>query len=432
MPFEQSIDKGERHVIARRHEATRNTLNCGNGGRIYRRKDSVENLLTIPYGPLITLILLRRHNHLMAVAATLNSTSSPVSLLPCTGGLVSAPALGPVVAGTSLRAPPPSRKSLSTKSERIRRQSPSQVRRETAWDQKNPTPSTNHVSFEQTHCLLGRATMRYSSHLKDGKMLYGHRCGNAYFRRMLSVGNVASRNHKLGSYQDSKSSHVGGEEKREQREEEEREREREIRRTTTPTQPVVSLTIVRYAQHSSANGRGWLREYVPPELRDLVNAKLQAGGSVLIGVVLALTNITRRCLQLQAVNLWVSGGEDGMYFEDPPLRRLKARKGVLALSIANERAGSQRLAHPIRRNTGRAGLIKIFLEPGYTKSTTGRCHEICRAMIRAINLPASMAFELCYDGARHAQVSTAFISSGVQKVAAPRKQLLRASSGQRP
>lgn len=93
-----------------------------------------------------------------AVAATLNSTSSPVSLLPCTGGLVSAPALGPVVAGTSLRAPP-SRKSLSTKSERIRRQSPSQVRRETAWDQKNPTPSTNHVSFEQTHCLLGRATM---------------------------------------------------------------------------------------------------------------------------------------------------------------------------------------------------------------------------------------------------------------------------------
>lgn len=94
-----------------------------------------------------------------AVAATLNSTSSPVSLLPCTGGLVSAPALGPVVAGTSLRAPPPSRKSLSTKSERIRRQSPSQVRRETAWDQKNPTPSTNHVSFEQTHCLLGRATM---------------------------------------------------------------------------------------------------------------------------------------------------------------------------------------------------------------------------------------------------------------------------------
>lgn len=34
------------------------------------------------------------------------------------------------------------------------------------------------------------------------------------------------------------------------------------------------------------------------------------------------------------------------------------------------------LAHPIRRNTGRAGLIKIFLEPGYTKSTTGRCHEM--------------------------------------------------------
>lgn len=92
-----------------------------------------------------------------AVAATLNSTSSPASL-PCTGGLVSAPALGPVVAGTSLHTPP-SRKSLSTKSEQIRQQSPSQVRRETAWDQKNPTPSTNHVSFEQTHCLLDRVTM---------------------------------------------------------------------------------------------------------------------------------------------------------------------------------------------------------------------------------------------------------------------------------
>lgn len=93
-----------------------------------------------------------------AVAATLNSTSSPASLLPCTGGLVSAPALGPVVAGTSLHTPP-SRESLSTKSEQIRQQSPSQVRRETAWDQKNPTPSTNHVSFEQTHCLLDRVTM---------------------------------------------------------------------------------------------------------------------------------------------------------------------------------------------------------------------------------------------------------------------------------
>lgn len=88
-----------------------------------------------------------------AVAATLGSTSSPASLLPCTGGLVSAPALGPVVAGTSLYTPP-LQKSLSTKSERIRRQSPSQVRRRTAWDQKNPIPTTNHVSFGQTHCGL--------------------------------------------------------------------------------------------------------------------------------------------------------------------------------------------------------------------------------------------------------------------------------------
>ncbi|EFN88931.1 hypothetical protein EAI_10876 [Harpegnathos saltator] len=94
-----------------------------------------------------------------AVAATLGSTSSPASRLPCTGGLVSAPALGPVVAGTSLYTPPP-QKSLSTKSERIRRQSPSQVRRRTAWDQKNPIPTTNHVSFGQTHCgLWGKATM---------------------------------------------------------------------------------------------------------------------------------------------------------------------------------------------------------------------------------------------------------------------------------
>lgn len=88
----------------------------------------------------------------------LNSISSPASRLPCTGGLVSAPALGPVVAGTAFHAPP-SRVSLSTKSERIRRQSPSQIRREIAWDQKNPTPSTNHVSLEQTHCLSGRVTM---------------------------------------------------------------------------------------------------------------------------------------------------------------------------------------------------------------------------------------------------------------------------------
>lgn len=50
-------------------------------------------------------------------------------------------------------------------------------------------------------------------------------------------------------------------------------------------------------------------------------------------------------------------------------------------------------------------------------------------MIRVINLPAPMAFELCYDGAGYAQVSTTFILSGVQKVAAPRKQLPRASSG---
>jgi len=93
-----------------------------------------------------------------AVAATLNSTSSPVSLLPCTGGLVSAPALGPVVAGTSLCAPL-SRKSLSTRSERIGRQSPSQVRQETALDEKKPTPLTNHVSVEQTHRVSGRASM---------------------------------------------------------------------------------------------------------------------------------------------------------------------------------------------------------------------------------------------------------------------------------
>ncbi len=50
-------------------------------------------------------------------------------------------------------------------------------------------------------------------------------------------------------------------------------------------------------------------------------------------------------------------------------------------------------------------------------------------MIRVINLPAPMAFELCYDGAGYAQVSITFILNGVQKVAAPRKQLPRASSG---
>lgn len=31
-----------------------------------------------------------------------------------------------------------------------------------------------------------------------------------------------------------------------------------------------------------------------------------------------------------------------VYPEDPPLRRLRGRKGVLALSVASERAGSQR------------------------------------------------------------------------------------------
>lgn len=31
-----------------------------------------------------------------------------------------------------------------------------------------------------------------------------------------------------------------------------------------------------------------------------------------------------------------------VYLEDPPLRRLRGRKGVLALSVASKRAGSQR------------------------------------------------------------------------------------------
>ncbi|KYM78847.1 hypothetical protein ALC53_10718 [Atta colombica] len=255
---------------------------------------------------------------LKAVAATLNSISSPASLLPCTGGLVSAPALGPVVAGTSLRTPP-SWKSLSTKSEQIRQQSPSQVQSETAWDQKNPTPSTNHVSFEQIHCLLDRVTIRLpaSNRISDGMLKY-------FFGRMMRF---------------------------------------------------------------------------------------------------------KRCLQLQAVNLWVSGGEDGMEctLEDPPLRKLKGGKGLLALSITSKRAGSQ--LHPIRRNIGRAGLIKIFLESDYTNVSWPRLRDACRAMIRVINLPAPMAFELCYDGAGYAQVSITFILNGVQKVAAPRKQLPRASSG---
>lgn len=40
-----------------------------------------------------------------------------------------------------------------------------------------------------------------------------------------------------------------------------------------------------------------------------------------------------------------------------------------------------------------------------------------------------MAFELCYDGAGYAQVSITIILNGVQKVAAPRKQLPCAGSG---
>ncbi|KYN13912.1 hypothetical protein ALC57_13986, partial [Trachymyrmex cornetzi] len=256
-----------------------------------------------------------------------------------------------------------------------------------------------------------------------------------FFGRMMQRWKVTSRNHKLGSYQGSKSSHVGRKEKKNNERnlkngsEVDKEREGINQRAAAATQLVVRSHDRRYTQHSFANGSGWSRECMLLELYDLVNAKLQAGGSKSIGVVLALTNITyticklniKRCLQLQAVNLWVSGGEDGMEctLEDPPLRKLKGGKGLLALRIVSKRAGSQRLVHPIRRNIGRAGLIKIFLESGYT----------CRAMIRVINLPAPMAFELCYDGAGYAQVSTTFILSGVQKVAAPRKQLPRASSG---
>ncbi|KYN32111.1 hypothetical protein ALC56_13489, partial [Trachymyrmex septentrionalis] len=242
---------------------------------------------------------------------------------------------------------------------------------------------------------------------------------------------VTSRNHKLGSYQGSKSSHVGRKEKknneRNLKNSSEVDKEREGINQRAPAVKQSRSCRPYTQQHSFANGSGWSHKCMLLELYDLVNAKLQAGGSTSIGVVLALTNITyticklniKRCLQLQAVNLWVSGGEDGMEctLEDPPLRKLKGGKGLLALSIASKRAGSQ--LHPIRRNIGRAGLIKIFLESGYT----------CRAMIRVINLPAPMAFELCYDGAGYAQVSTTFILSGVQKVAAPRKQLPRASSG---
>ena len=90
-----------------------------------------------------------------AVAATLAPVSPSAWLLPCTGGLVRAPAPGPVVAGSSLHtATPPRAASSSARSVRDRGQSPVQPAPDSPWNGNNSTPSTNHVSTVETYSAL--------------------------------------------------------------------------------------------------------------------------------------------------------------------------------------------------------------------------------------------------------------------------------------
>lgn len=101
-----------------------------------------------------------------AVAATLAPVSPSAWLLPCTGGLVRAPAPGPVVAGSSLHtATPPRAASSSARSVRDRGQSPLQPAPDSPWNGNDSTPSSNHVSTVEAYSALRGydATIRVQS-----------------------------------------------------------------------------------------------------------------------------------------------------------------------------------------------------------------------------------------------------------------------------
>lgn len=101
-----------------------------------------------------------------AVAATLAPVSPSAWLLPCTGGLVRAPAPGPVVAGSSLHATTAPRAGpWPSRTDREREQSPAQPAPDSPCNGNESTPSANHVSTVETYSLLRgyRATMRVQS-----------------------------------------------------------------------------------------------------------------------------------------------------------------------------------------------------------------------------------------------------------------------------